>query len=35
MFEWLQTLNPITQAFLATVCTWLLTATGAAPVFLT
>jgi zinc transporter ZupT len=33
MFEWFTTLNPVRQALLATVFTWLMTALGAGLVF--
>ena len=32
--EYIQTLNPIIQAFLATLLTWLITALGSSIVFL-
>ena len=33
MMEWLSQLNPVVQALLATLFTWLMTAAGAAVVF--
>jgi ZIP family zinc transporter len=35
MYDWFAGLHPILQALLATIFTWLLTASGAAPVFFT